>query len=389
MDVADYNPAYDGRMIFLPNLSQLCAGDIILTCAVESRDRRAHALAQRVTEATGSIFSHALICTSPPTFAEAGSEGVSAQSLLTCFVHSLENVRVLRYPDKYVAGKAAALAQLGIGREYSFRQAMQSVSKDDSIVVKISDNGTFCSAFVGQAFVTAGAEEFTATPIERTTPGTLECMGCLIDVTDRVFRPALAPRNVERMNALDGDRVPTPSSPQTEIFNRYSKAVLPLADRLVNDFPEARLERQTTYFGMLNLILAADRVCPDIPQPRQEHFSKAIGELDGALAEQQADGAIEQVLAEIQESDDRQIQRDLKETFSATPDIDVITMRDYYETRRTAVSARQRALDSMRIGRDRSAIEYHCKVQEESIRNSTQSLKAMQEILRRLGHPVD
>lgn len=389
MDVADYNPDYDGRTVFLPNLSQLCAGDIVLTCAVESRDRRARAIDQRVREATGSVFSHAMICTSPPTFAEAGSEGVSAQSLLTCFVHALENVRVLRYPNQYVAGKAAALAQLGIGREYSFRQAMQSVSTDDAIVVKINDNGTFCSAFVGQAFVNAGAEEFMATPIERTTPSTLDSMGCLIDVTERVFRRALAPRNVEQMNALDGDRAPTPSSPQTEIFNRYSKAVLPLADRLVNDFPEARLERQTTYFGMLNLILAADRACPDIPHLRQEHFSRAIDELDTALAAQQADGAIGQVFLEIQESDDRQIQRDLKETFSAAPDIDVITMRDYCETQRKAVAARQHALDSMRIGRDRSAIEYHCKVQEEIIRNSTRSLKVMQEILRRLGHPVD
>lgn len=385
--MGDQNPRYDGCMVFLPDVSLLRPGDIILTSTMESQDERALEISRRVREAAGSRFSHVLICTSPPTFAEAGSDGVSSLSLANCFVHAIENLRVLRHPDESVAKRAASHAQRGVGREYSFRQARQSVLPVGTGKATAGDDGTFCSAYVAQAFALAGAAEFTAVPIERTTPATIEKIGGLIDITDVIFEPALAPRNVEAMTALDGDYAPTPSSPQTETFQRYAKAALPQAERLVSMFPEAGLERQTTYFGMLLLILNADASTPKIDEGRRSDFLREITELDNAIAAQQADGAIKEFYTDIVASDSRQMERNLRESYSATPDIDIHSLRSQYEARERSLADRHRALMAMNAGRTRRSIDYHCKMQEESIAFASRMQQALREILTRLGDP--
>lgn len=385
--MGDKNPRYDGRMVFLPNVSLLRPGDIILTSTMESQDERSLDISRRVREAAGSSFSHVLICTSPPTFAEAGSDGVSSLSLANCFVHAIENVRAFRHPDETVARRAASHAQMGVGREYSLRQARQSVLPVGTGKATAGDDGTFCSAYVAQAFAMAGAEEFAAVSVERTTPATIEKIEGLADITSVIFQRALAPRNVEAMTALDGDYAPTPSSPQTETFQRYAKAALPEAERLVNMFPEAGLERQTTYFGMLLLILNADAYTLKIAEGRHLDFLRAITELDDALATQQADGAIERFFADIVASDNRQMERDLRESFSATPDIDVHALRSQYDARERSLVERQRALMSMSVGRKWQSIDAHCSMQEESIAFASRMQKALQEILTRLGDP--
>ena len=385
--MGEQNPRYDGCMVFLPDVSLLRPGDIILTSTMESQDERALEISRRVREAAGSRFSHVLICTSPPTFAEAGSDGVSSLSLANCFVHAIENLRVLRHPDESVAKGAASHAQRGVGREYSFRQATQSVLPVGTGKATAGDDGTFCSAYVAQAFALAGAAEFAAVPIERTTPATIEKIGGLIDITDVIFEPALAPRNVEAMTALDGDYAPTPSFPQTETFQRYAKAALPQAERLVSMFPEAGLERQTTYFGMLLLILNADASTPKIDEGRRSDFLRAITELDNAIAAQQADGAIEKFYTDIVASDSRQMERNLRESYSATPDIDIHALRSQYEARERSLADRHRALMAMDAGRTRRSIDCHCKMQEESIAFASRMQQALREILTRLGDP--
>lgn len=385
--MSDQNPRYDGCMVFLPDVSLLLPGDIILTSTMESQDERALEISRRVREAAGSRFSHVLICTSPPTFAEAGSDGVSSLSLANCFVHAIENLRVLRHPDESVAKRAASHAQKGVGREYSFRQARQSVLPVGTGKATAGDDGTFCSAYVAQAFALAGAAEFTAVPIERTTPATIEKIGGLIDITDVIFEPKLAPRNVEAMTALDGDYAPTPSSPQTETFQRYAKAALPQAERLVSMFPEAGLERQTTYFGMLLLILNADASTPKIDEGRRSDFLRAITELDNTIAAQQADGAIEEFYTDIVASDSRQMERNLRESCSATPDIDIHALRSEYEARERSLAERHRALMSMNVGRMWRSVDFHCKIQEESITFASRMQQALREILTRLGDP--
>jgi hypothetical protein len=163
-------------------------------------------MAQSIRTASGGTFDHVLICTAPPTFVEAIDVGVGTLSLQRCFTHSLQSVRVLRHPDPNIAARAAQRAQMQVGQAFSKRKAKASVLPDAD-VDEIKHKGVFCSALVAQAFTDAGAQNFLATKVSKTTPATLEKMAGLIDVTDQVFRKILSPPNIEAMSALDGDRV--------------------------------------------------------------------------------------------------------------------------------------------------------------------------------------
>lgn len=295
---------------------------------------------------------------------------------------------VLRYHDAGIARRAATYAQLEIGREYSIRKAVRSLSDDQTMVDRIADNGTFCSAFVAQAFLKAGAVEFSANPVERTTPATLDTLVGFSDVTHDLFRPARAPKNAEGMSALDGDRAATPSSPQTLLYRRYAEAVLPLADRLAEEFPEAGLDFLATYFGMLILILDSERALPGLPEQLRAPFLAAVRNLDDALAAQQADRALETLFQRMMERDQQQLERDLAESFQPKPDIDIRALQSLYAVGERSILERKQAVDSMRSQHPWRSIAYHCDVQEKSNAFMIRRQAVLAEVLDRMGHPV-
>lgn len=182
MTKLDLNHKYNGRTVLLPEVDSLQPGDILLSFNAESTDRGDGKVAGVIRAATKGRFSHALICSAPPTLIEAIGRGVSTLSLARCFAHSLDNVRVLRYPDAEVARKAASLVQLQVGRDYSISRAILSVFPEQTIT-KINDHGIFCSALVAQVYVNAGAEIFASTAVDRTTPATIDQLNVLIDIT--------------------------------------------------------------------------------------------------------------------------------------------------------------------------------------------------------------
>lgn len=97
-----------------------------------------------------------------------------------------------------------------------------------------------------------------------------------------MFREALAPNNIETLTALDGDVVPTISSCQTEISNRYAKAMLPMAERIAQDYPAMGLEVTPTYFGMLNFVIKAFDALPTVNQSSRSDALTAVEALDGS-----------------------------------------------------------------------------------------------------------
>ncbi|TMJ12183.1 MAG: hypothetical protein E6G94_14325 [Alphaproteobacteria bacterium] len=306
---------YDGRTVFLPRVGLIRSGDILLTFNAESRDRAGSKTSRLITAATRGRFSHALICSSPPTFVEAISAGVSTLSLARCFAHDLRNVRLLRYPDASVAAEAARLVQLEIGRDYSRARAVSAVFPVRTLS-RIEDHGIFCSALVAQAYVTAGGTLFGRTPVERTTPATIDELEGLDDLTEAVFSPGPAPRNIETMSALDGDRAPTLSERQTELSNSYAKALWPVASGIADDFPE--LERSVTpsFYGLLDFVVNA---------------LLDTGELTG-------------LLREIAAADDAMLSATVARSFHGDPDIDVVALRGYLEAGREQLSQRQESI---------------------------------------------
>ena len=370
---------YDGVDVFLPQVGKLQPGDILLTFNAVSEHQKGLKTSHSIRSITRGKFSHALICSAPPTFVEAIDTGVGTLSLALCFAHSLDHVRVLRYPVEAVARKAAALSQLEVGRDYSIARAVCTVMPE-AVVRRIKDRGIFCSALVSEVFTAAGAREFQKTPSFRTTPATLEKMTGLIDITAQVFERGLAPRNIEMLSALDGDRVFSPASPQVEISNRYAKAVLDDAESLAHSYTHAELDPKASLNGMLQFIIdgfdAAAR--GEIPLP-------AIERIDDRLAELIGSGELIAVLREVQSRDEASLRRDLTESFQSIPDIDRTSLENYLVTSRSALDLRQR---SVRAIEDKSspskAMNAYLPVDRLAIEHIARRIPVLEAILGRL-----
>jgi hypothetical protein len=372
--------------VFLPDVGRLRPGDIVLSYhGDEGSAGKAPKLPKMIRAATGGRFSHALICSQPPALIEATLDGVGIVSLGRCFVHRIENVRVLRYPDPAVAARAARLAQLEVGRDYSIPRAAQSILLRKSRA-RVEDRGIFCSALVAQVFAEAGADAFKRTPVEKTTPATIEQLDILVDVTNDIFREAPAPNNAEQMTALDGDPAPTPSSRQTQLSNRYAKAVLGDAQRIVAAHPSAGLEATPTYFGMLDFILRAHDAALNLDEEEATRLAGSLNELDNKLAGMIVSGDMEALITEFRRIEDDELQRNIAESFAAKPDIDANAMRANLGTTRIQLDVRRRALQEMvewNAGRSRSVGAY-CTLEESIIAALERRRLAEEEILTRI-----
>ena len=341
-----HNPRYDGLFVYAPLVSALRPGDILLTRNAEGGDLKGKALSKTIMAASGGSFDHALICTVPPTFVEAVDIGVCTLSVQRCFTHSLQAVRVLRYADPTVALHAAQLAQLQVGRTYSKRKAAASVFPE-TMIDEIKHNGIFCSALVAQAFAEAGAPEFAATKVSKTTPATLEKMGCLIDVTDQLFRKILSPPNIEAMSALDGARAETPSVRQTFITMAYAATLVPAADAIVEVFPEAGLVPPNTFYDALQFIVRAMDARGKVPELRRADFDAQVAILDDKAAQCVSNGELLAVQDALAQHEAAEMQRNLAESFKHEPDIDLVATREIAHTTIGQIERRQTAIDEL------------------------------------------
>src|SRR5665213_2267465 len=104
------NPRYDGLHVYTVDLGKLMPGDVLLTRNVEAASSKGRFQSGAIMKATRGSFSHALLCTVPPTFIEAVGHGVSNLTMLSCFAHDLKNVRMLRYHDSSIAKNAGSEA---------------------------------------------------------------------------------------------------------------------------------------------------------------------------------------------------------------------------------------------------------------------------------------
>lgn len=317
---------FDGKTVYLPDVSIMRPGDIMLTSNEISEDRLGLKTSALIRKLTRGSFSHALICSSPPTFVEAIGPGVSTLSLANCYVFAIKNVRLLRYPDERIARRAAQLAQYEIGRSYSKARAAASVFPLHTLD-RIEDHGIFCSALVAQVFLSAGGSLFDKTPVDRTTPATIEKMVGLADLTKSAFRAALAPRNIETMSSLDGDRAPTPSERQTRISAECVERYWPTVDSLAKAHPELKLESAPTLNGILEFIVKGIDRANTLPAFRRAAFEKAIASLDSEMEKFINSGALNEMYRIVEVHDGAIMQRNIEESYNSNPDIDTQAMR--------------------------------------------------------------
>lgn len=387
MSEIEGRPFYDGRMVYVADVAKIEAGDILLTRNVTGGGKKGLAQAKIIRAASGGEFDHVLICAVPPTFIEATGVGVKTLTLQMCFAHELANVRVLRYPEKRVAEKAAQFAQLQVGRDYSTKKAMASVFPR-ALVDEIADRGIFCSALVAHAFVEAGGDLFMASSVGKTTPATIQKMSGLNDVTELVFRSVLAPPNLERMVPLDAERPPSPSVAQTEITGRYAKELVPLAESIIASFSEAELSTPNTFYDCLTFLMAAVDATTKVSPERQEAYFEAVSHLDAQAAALLETGELRRVFETLATMDASDISNSITDSFKPHPNIDVVGMCAQRQTTKMQIESRSNAVRQFAPYRiNLAAMRAWIDLQEFSIEPFQQRLAAISEILQRIGAP--
>lgn len=339
------NPRYDGLYVFKPDLTKLLSGDIFLTRNAESTSFKGKAQSDTIATAIGGNFSHALLCTTPPTLIEAIGDGVSHVTAQNCFAHDLKHVRVLRYKNKKIAKTAGSIALRFLGKGYSLRSAIRSAIPSAS-VPELPGDQTFCSALVATAFRAAGAPEFETIDPARTTPATLEMATCFDDVTSEVFSKILAPPNIEKMNALDGDRMPSPLAGQTKLFNGYHAKLSPLIQAFLNQYPDFPSQKLDSFTDCIDFIITTLAVVRRLPcSVEVDEALRQLISIDEAAFNLLAEGKWQEMARAAQISDDASHRYSLEESFKRKPDVSLDDLQGMIHATELQVTSRSSILD--------------------------------------------
>lgn len=318
-----YDPKYDGMTVYLVRPGAVKRGDVLLTRDKNGSSWLGRRQADAIAIGSRGDFNHALICTLPPTFAEAVQTGVQNLSIQICFSHAIENVRVLRPADPAIAEQAAKWAAASLGRPYSIARAIMSVTpiKDRS-----QRDGIFCSALVAAAFKAVKAPGFDTVNPLKVTPATLQHHPGFMDVTSEVFYPALAPKNVESMSALDGNRRITPSSAQTAYFHAFHTWMAPAMREIAKTVTNHTIEVPSTFLNSLPF-------CLHMLQRHQVHALDnstlvAVLQLDKDASARLSDGAFRDILRGFKVLEEPELQYLIEQSFQPKPDIHIDGLKE-------------------------------------------------------------
>lgn len=310
--------------IFRADLTALYPGDVLLTRNIHSDKLLDRAVSATVRTATGGEFSHALICTSAPTFIEAVGECVSNLSIQNCFAHNIGNIRLLRHTNQNIAREASKAALLFLGMPYSVKKAIESIlpglNKNDM------DESIFCSALVAVAYSSAKCPDFLKINPMKVTPQTLEKAPWLTDVTQTVFSQVITPPNWREMSALDGDRVTNPiREQQGRLLGEYFKKISPLCTRLKDDFPEHITRSPKSFFEIIEFLaqgLKKFKIEMSSENQPAINLINRIHEIDNEAFKLLSDGRFDSMMLEAMKLDDISLMRMNSESFKQYPDLD-------------------------------------------------------------------
>lgn len=387
--MADRNPKYDGLQVFKIDVAKLRSGDVLLTRNVETTSSKGRLKADVIMKATGGNFSHALLCTVPPTFIEAIGHGVSNLTALRCFVHDLKNVRLLRYHDPLIAMRAASEALPLIGKKYSVKKAVCSILPSAKLA-DLPDDEIFCSALVAAAFRKVGAEELKRVDPMKVTPATLEKATFLSDITDQVFIQILSPSNIEEMTALDGDRVDSPLDPQAALFQEFCAQLLPMIHDFIDNTPVLTFQKTpTTFLEAVLFIGAASAACNGLPNNVAEPAKAKLQAIDNLAFSFLNDSRYQEMRKAATANDDEGLQYTVEQSFLADPDIDMHDTRSTIASTREQIEHRSRIFAHSEMNTSRTTTKW-LEIQSEVVDCQKRRLAVLEEIFRRVfpGEPL-
>jgi hypothetical protein len=378
------NPKYDGRYVFTPILEALRPGDVFLTRNVESALLSHKAQSRLISMATLGRFSHALMCTVPPTLIEAIRPSVSNISAMRCFVHDLKNVRVLRYPNEQIARAAASVALKSFAKAYDFPAALRLVLPDVAVSKRTNDQ-LFCSALVVAAFRAVAAPEFVSTNPIRISPSKLGRSSAFADVTTDVFARVLSPSNVEEMSAFDGDRQPSPFDGQAALLNSYYvKLSIPITE-LINRHPALAEHRPTSFFDCIDLIRDLMSAVRRLPAGVEENWVREqAGAIDQLAFDLLSEGKWQAMHDAARVNDDATLEYELQESFQRDPDLDPNVLLGKLKVTSDQIISRASVLDDPTSPRGQSLTwDAWVELTEDTLRDLYKRRDVLNELLAR------
>jgi hypothetical protein len=134
---------------YILNLSNLEIGDIILTT-------QQHPVSKAIKFATSSNYSHAMLYVGHCSCIHSTADGVHSINPQTMLFENTDYVKVLRVLpifNRELVEKACFLARTQIGKEYTRKEAIKTISR--SLKRKDKDR-QFCSRLIGRSYENAG-----------------------------------------------------------------------------------------------------------------------------------------------------------------------------------------------------------------------------------------
>lgn len=388
--MTEHDPYYDGRTVYSLQVAQLRPGDIVLTRNRRDPHRKGRKQSAVIAASGASIFSHAAICSQPPTLIEAIGPGVSTLSVANSFYHEERDVRVLRYADETIARRAAAKAGLFLGKGYSVVMAIKSVTPaaSDASAPTIR---TFCSALVAAAYRATGAAEFQSINPNRTTPGSFAHMSFLEDVTAQVSRAMLAPQNVEEMTALDGKRRPSPFDGQAKALFELHAVAADDVEMLIKK-RNVSLTIPTTFFETLDFLVKALLWATEGDDPIKQEYLSDLRAIDRKLADALDLSDLPRMNESAEAHDGESLAHAIRESFEPKPDIDILAMRELFGATASQIESRGWVLDDAHRNAGLSLVwDRWCVLSAKSIENLRARQIALGEVLERIdrSQPVE
>ncbi len=384
LKTAERAARYDDVEVFRLDTQFLQPGDVILTRNRRSRHALARMKATAVARATKSAFNHAMIVTEASIAIEAmPTLGVANLNLANAFFHDPDHVRVVRYPDPAIARAAAARAGMFLAKGYSLKTfAAALVTSGD---VEAPTDATFCSALVAEAFRRAGAPEFQSLHPSRTSPGDLERIGCFEPVTAGAVLKAPAPANIEKMSALDGDRIMSPMARQGDILaGIHGEVAADIAGIIATYAPDA--PRPTAFFETLEFVRDNMESLAESGQGVPEAFGRDLRAVDSKLALALRRGELEGLVAEVAAQDSASVTYVIAQSFEPDPDLDRADVERVIGETREQLDMRSHQLDPRHCAPGLSqAWDAWCGITERSLPYFRQRLAAFEEVQDRIG----
>jgi hypothetical protein len=385
-DVFDKNERITALEVYLPNLDALKPGDVLLTRNLYAKNPDEVAQSWAIRRGSPSNYSHAMICTVPPTFTEAVGGGVANISLTRCFAFNISNVRVLRYHDVAIANEAGSIALAFLGQEYSLRKAIGT--KFPKLRIAADDHGTFCSGLVGAAFLNAGAIDFDSDSWQQMTPGHIERLGCFDDVTDSVFDLQRTPENAEALSALDGDRSASPADPQVQVLQDYWRELNPLFDELRRIEP--RIPALASFFEQFDHVTSGLDILSRTPESeRSLELVQALAQLrriDDKMFEFLSCGQLESIYDAVLNEGRKELDRLEKESLKAVADINTLQLTQSITTTTEQLRRREASTDRLKEkpqGLSRS-LDWWLHLQEQQLAYYRKALDTYRLVAKRL-----